>query len=302
MDLDIGALSVRIFSPNTRQFLQRTKPCRCSHAHLSWIVSKALLGSELARLGRRHFPDAPRTKQASLDSLSATESVAVTNTAVTSPPSTLLDNWPSKTLSTKDGQRQGEKGGEKEKGNEGGQCPQSQIKALSLPSASAFEAPARIERRLTLQLSLSVIVQEYSHVCAHGIVFSKAVQVLSDSAPPDTELLNLISPNQLSFNGLAARTSGSYPFNVDGYGTSSIKNATKTDYHTMEWATVLICPTLMRMGHRARANCISESGRDGRKGGRERQREETDSQDLDEPWEKRGLAEEKQDMSQDIPL
>lgn len=57
-------------------------------------------------------------------------------------------------------QRQGEKAGEKEKGNEGGQRPQSQIKALSLPSASAFEAPARIERRLTLQLSLSVIVQK----------------------------------------------------------------------------------------------------------------------------------------------
>lgn len=56
----------------------------------------------------------------------------------------------------------GEKGGEKEKGNEGGQRPQSQIKALSLPSASAFEAPARIERRLTLQLSLSVIVQKES--------------------------------------------------------------------------------------------------------------------------------------------
>lgn len=31
-------------------------------------------GSELVRLGRRHFPEAPRTKQASLDSLSATES------------------------------------------------------------------------------------------------------------------------------------------------------------------------------------------------------------------------------------
>ena len=55
--------------------------------------------------------------------------------------------------------RRREKGGEKEKGNEGGQCPQSQIKAFSLPSASAFEAPARIERRLTLQLSLSVSVQ-----------------------------------------------------------------------------------------------------------------------------------------------
>lgn len=35
-------------------------------------------------------------------------------------------------------------------------------------------------------------------MCAHGIVFSKAAQVLSDSAPPDTELVNLISPNQLS--------------------------------------------------------------------------------------------------------
>lgn len=45
MDLDIGALSVRIFSPNTRQFLQRTKPHQCSHAHLSCIVSKALLCS-----------------------------------------------------------------------------------------------------------------------------------------------------------------------------------------------------------------------------------------------------------------
>lgn len=42
----------------------------------------------------------------------------------------------------------------------GGQHPQSQIKALSLPSASAFGAPARIERRLTLQLSLGVIVQK----------------------------------------------------------------------------------------------------------------------------------------------
>lgn len=45
MDLDIGALSVRIFSPNTRQFLQRTKPHQCSHAHLSCTVSKALLCS-----------------------------------------------------------------------------------------------------------------------------------------------------------------------------------------------------------------------------------------------------------------
>lgn len=53
-----------------------------------------------------------------------------------------------------------EKEEKREKGNEGGQRPQSQIKALSLPSASAFEAPARIERRLTLQLSLSVIVQK----------------------------------------------------------------------------------------------------------------------------------------------
>lgn len=33
--------------------------------------------------------------------------------------------------------------------------PQSQIKALSLLSASAFQAPARMERRLTLQLSVS---------------------------------------------------------------------------------------------------------------------------------------------------
>lgn len=48
----------------------------------------------------------------------------------------------------------------KEKGNEGGQHPQSQIKALSLPIASAFQAPARIQSRLTLQLSLSVIVQK----------------------------------------------------------------------------------------------------------------------------------------------
>lgn len=32
---------------------------------------------------------------------------------------------------------------EKEKGNEGGQCPQSQIKALSLPTASAFESPCQ---------------------------------------------------------------------------------------------------------------------------------------------------------------
>lgn len=45
-------------------------------------------------------------------------------------------------------------------GIEGGQCPGSQIKAHYLPSASAFQAPARIERRLTLQLSLSVIVQK----------------------------------------------------------------------------------------------------------------------------------------------
>lgn len=48
----------------------------------------------------------------------------------------------------------------KEKGNEGGQRPQSQIKALSLLAASAFQTPARIESRLTLQLSLSVIVQK----------------------------------------------------------------------------------------------------------------------------------------------
>lgn len=52
------------------------------------------------------------------------------------------------------------KGGEKEKGNEGGQRPQPQIKAFSLPAASAFEAPVRIESRLTLQLSLCVIVQK----------------------------------------------------------------------------------------------------------------------------------------------
>lgn len=45
MDLDTGALSVWIFSLNTRQFLQRTKPYRRSHAHLSCIVSKALLCS-----------------------------------------------------------------------------------------------------------------------------------------------------------------------------------------------------------------------------------------------------------------
>lgn len=55
----------------------------------------------------------------------------------------------------------GRKKEEKERrGMRGGQHPQSHIKALSLPSASAFEAPARIERRLTLQLSLSVIVQK----------------------------------------------------------------------------------------------------------------------------------------------
>lgn len=40
--------------------------------------------------------------------------------------------------------------------------------------------------------------KENTAMCAHGIVFSKAVRVLSDSAPPDTELVNLISPNQLS--------------------------------------------------------------------------------------------------------
>lgn len=38
------------------------------------------------------------------------------------------------------------------------------------------------------------------------------------------------------------------------------------------------------------------------KGGREGEGEEADSQDLGEPWEKRGLAAEKQEMSQDIPL
>lgn len=40
----------------------------------------------------------------------------------------------------RDGER---KGGEKKKGNEGGQRPQSQIKALSLPSASAFRSPCQ---------------------------------------------------------------------------------------------------------------------------------------------------------------
>ncbi|KAF6732680.1 hypothetical protein FQA47_011252 [Oryzias melastigma] len=99
--------------------------------------------------------------------------------------STLLANWPSKTLSTKHSQlvRAGAKrtclksllgktqdasrhrGSERKEeknggGIEGGQCPGSQIKAHYLPSASAFQAPARIERRLTLQLSLSVIVQK----------------------------------------------------------------------------------------------------------------------------------------------
>lgn len=56
-------------------------------------------------------------------------------------------------------------------------------------------------------------------------------------------------------------------------------------------------------------SCVSpqterESGREGGREGREKEREgeETDSQDLDEPWEKRGLVEEKQEMSQDIPL
>lgn len=46
-----------------------------------------------------------------------------------------------------------------------------------------------------------LILEDYienTAMCAHGIVFSKAVRVLSDSAPPDTELVNLISPNQLS--------------------------------------------------------------------------------------------------------
>lgn len=46
-----------------------------------------------------------------------------------------------------------------------------------------------------------LILEDYTEntaICAHGIVFSKAVRVLSVSAPPDTELVNLISPNQLS--------------------------------------------------------------------------------------------------------
>ncbi len=52
---------VWIFSPNTRQFLQRTKPNRRSHAQRSCIVSKALLCSYTLSFNLRSSPKTDAT-------------------------------------------------------------------------------------------------------------------------------------------------------------------------------------------------------------------------------------------------